>query len=476
MTENRKLAACTLAAIAAHAVIAVATLAWLGSFGDLDVGAVAWSHDFYFENASRALRGELPYRDFLFEYPVLSFPLFLIPRLLTSDFASYRIAFVVEMLLFDAAAVTLVARQVREDEGIERVTGRLAWYTAWFAILGPLVVGRFELAPMLLAFAAARWWFGRRSVLGGVAAGLGTLMKVFPGVVAALALVWEVSKRRREDGGSRTEDGVRRGSPDPAGRRRTEDGGSRIEDNARRGSPDPAGGPTEGLLRRLTQVRGTAAFLATLTVGLVFWFALGGRRVLDSLGYHADRGLEIGSLYAGGLLLWGTISGIEVPWVFNYRAHHVVPEWGARLAGLALPIQSAALLLVVGRFWRSSMSEGIRYAAAAVLAFIITGKVLSPQYLIWLFPFLAVLAGPTGRLARQIFLLGCLTTTLIYPGPGFPGILDHQAGAILLLNLRNVLLVWLLAILLFGPVVGGDPGGHVAARSESAQTVYAPAP
>jgi hypothetical protein len=217
-------------------------------------------------------------------------------------------------------------------------------------------------------------------------------------------------------------------------------------------------------------VRGTAAFLATLTVGLAFWFSLGGRRVLDSVGYHADRGVEIESLYAGGLLLWGTITGIEVPWVFNYRAHHVVPEWGARLAGLALPIQCAALLLVVGRFWRSSMSEGIRYAAAAVLAFIITGKVLSPQYLIWLFPFLTVLGGPTGRLARQIFLLCCLTTTLIYPGPGFPGILDHQAGAILLLNLRNVLLVWLLAILLFGPACSGGPA------DQPAQIAEAPAP
>jgi hypothetical protein len=97
------------------------------------------------------------------------------------------------------------------------------------------------------------------------------------------------------------------------------------------------------------------------------------------------------------------------------------------------------------------MTEGLRYSAAAVLAFIITGKVLSPQYLVWLFPFLAVLDGPSGRLARRLFLLGCVTTAMLYPGPGFVMALDHRAGAILLLNLRNILLVWLLAWLLFGP-------------------------
>ena len=36
---------------------------------------------------------------------------------------------------------------------------------------------------MLLAL-PPRWWFAGEIVLGGVAAGLGTLMKVFPGVVA----------------------------------------------------------------------------------------------------------------------------------------------------------------------------------------------------------------------------------------------------------------------------------------------------
>jgi len=172
--------------------------------------------------------------------------------------------------------------------------------------------------------------------------------------------------------------------------------------------------------------------------------------VLESLGYHSGRGLEIESLFGGLLFLVGTITGAKAPWVFDHNSYHVATEWGSGLCWLAFPLQAAALALVMWRFWRSGLADGLRLSAAAVLAFIVFGKVLSPQYLIWLFPFMAVLDGPTGSIARKIFLLGCVITLLLYPGPGFGMVLEHQAGAILLLNLRNALLVWMLAVLLYG--------------------------
>ena len=100
MTRGFKLIACILCAIAVHGVIFVATDAGLRAAnaalkarGPGDVGSVEWSHRYYYDYASEALAGKVPYRDFAFEYPVLSYPLFLIPRLLVSDFESYRFAF-----------------------------------------------------------------------------------------------------------------------------------------------------------------------------------------------------------------------------------------------------------------------------------------------------------------------------------------------------------------------------------------------
>jgi len=413
MTRGFKLIACILCAIAVHAVIFVATAAGLRAAnaalkhdGSADVGAVEWSHRYYYDYASEALSGKIPYRDFPFEYPLLSYPLFLIPRLLVSDFESYRFAFMGEMFLFDVAAIVLIARHGGPSAGTGTVARRLGWYTLYCFLLAPLVIGRFELAPMVLAFAATCWWFSGRAIRGGITAGLGTLMKIFPGVVAAPALVWEAARLRT------------------------------------------------------TRARGTAAFLVTLVVGLAFWFGLGGRRVLEPLGYHAGRGLEIESLFGATLFLAGTISGSKAPWVFDHNAYHLSSEWGARLALLTFPVQATALLVVMWAYRQSGMADGLRFSAAAVLAFIVFGKVLSPQYMIWLFPFMAVLGGRTGRVARQIFLMACVTTAMIYPGPGFPMVLDHQAGAMLLLNLRNGFLFWLLAMLTYCPAEELGPKSH----------------
>ena len=189
MTRGFKLTACTLSAIAVHAVIFVGTYAGLRAanaalkaYGPADVGSVEWSHRYYYDYASATLAGKIPYRDFAFEYPVLSYPLFLIPRLLVSDFESYRYAFVAEMFLFDVAAIVLIARHGGEPtNGSRMVARRQGWYTLYCFLLAPLVIGRFELAPMVLAFAAARWWFSDRAILGGITAGLGTLMKILSG-------------------------------------------------------------------------------------------------------------------------------------------------------------------------------------------------------------------------------------------------------------------------------------------------------
>ena len=127
----------------------------------------------------------------------------------------------------------------------------------------------------------------------------------------------------------------------------------------------------------------------------------------------------------------------------------------AILAGLctwaAHRLQAAALLLVMWRSWRSGMVDGIRYSAAAALAFIIFGKVLTFQYVIWLYPSVTVVEGRTGDLSAQTFLLGRLTTAFIYPGPEFGLLLDHQDEGVFLMNIRNALVLCLLGVLVYSP-------------------------
>jgi hypothetical protein len=401
MIGRRKLVVYTAATMPVHGLVVLVTSSPWFFFG---TGDVTSHHRFFFQYASRFLGGEIPYRDYVIEYPILAFVLFLIPRLATPRFRLYQLAFGLEMLLFDAVIVFLIALRVAREEGIERVPARLAWYTCFFISMCPLVIGRYDLAPAALGFAAAHWWFSGSNVKGGVAAGLGVLLKVFPGAVAAPALVQELAQWRA------------------------------------------------------TRARGMLAFLVTIAAGAVLWMAIGGQGVLDSFRYHGGRGLEVESLYAGVLFLYGLISGHKVPWVYDHFSFHVAPRWGARVVPLVLPIQAAALAVVMWRFWRSGMTDGVRYAGAAVLTFVVTGKVLSAQFLIWLFPFVAALGGALGPRVRRIFLLCCVATTLIYPVGMMGLILESYAAGVLLLNFRNAMLVGLLWLLLFGRERGRHDG------------------
>src|SRR5262249_19150687 len=154
------------------------------------------------------------------------------------------------------------------------------------------------------------------------------------------------------------------------------------------------------------------------------WLRLGGRGVAYSFRYHVERGLGIESLYAGILLLIGRLMGQPVRWSYDHSAIHLTTPWGDQLARLAMPLQIALILFVMWRYRRSGLEDRVRYAGASVLAFLSAGKILSPQFLIWLIPFVTVLGGETGRKARWVYLLACIATTIVYPLYGLKLILE----------------------------------------------------
>jgi hypothetical protein len=348
----------------------------------------------YFDYASSAIDGRVPYRDFPVEYPLGAVPVFLLPRLVAGSFGAYRVAFALEMLLADAVAVALVAWRVERREGMARVPGRLAWYSLFLLALGPLPVARFDLVPTALAFATALAWASGRAALGGVAAGVGLLVKLFPAAVLAPVLV-------------------------PA-----------VQDAARR--------------------RGLRAFGLTVAVGAVAWLGLGGAQVRSSLDYQLGRGLEIEAVAAGLLIVAARLGGADLAREFNHSSEELLAPGAAWAASLALPLQGLALLVVAARSRTAGRDDGLRSAAAAVLGLMVAGKVLSPQYLIWPIPFIAALEGRTGRWARPAFLACCLATSAVFPW-AWMGLIQFDPRAVGLLNARNALLLMLWGLLLFGP-------------------------
>jgi len=340
----------------------------------------------YRDYGVRTLGGEVPYRDFLVEYPIGALPLFIAPAVGAPGPIAYRWAFAAEMMLFDALLVWLVMKRGARTIGVGR---SLLWYTLMVAVLGALPIARFDLAASALAFASAMAWETGRGGLGGVLAGLGGLAKVYPLVVA---------------------------------------GPGWIADRGHR-------------------MRGFLAVVFTVAIGLAIWMAIGGSGVSRSLQYHSGRGLENECTYAGVLIAVGRSLGRPVSQDFNHSSVELIATGAGAAAKIAPLAQVAAMGLVLALLARGRPSGRRTMAAsgACILAFTVFGKVLSPQYLLWIIPFAAVLEGRSGRWARPIVLAACVFTTLVYFWAGV-GLIRYHPLAVAILNARNALLLAALAV------------------------------
>ena len=290
MTTRRQWLALVAAFGLLQGAIAVGSVVLPALSGDVGLEGIYFDVRVYHEHARKAVT-RVPYRDYVVEYPLLAFPIFYAPILITRDPTLFARLIGAEMLLANLACLGLVARHVGASAPARVVAGRLTWYTLAFAGLCPMLLARFDLVPTALAFAAALGWFGRRPILGGTLAALGALVKIFPALIAAPALLLA--------------------------------------------------------LRRPRLLRGHVAFALVLALGVFCWWSLGGDRVLRSIQFQTGRGLEVGSTYAGLLVPLGWLTGRPTAPTFDNNAMHLASPWSSRVASLVLPIQALALLLIL---------------------------------------------------------------------------------------------------------------------------------
>lgn len=210
-------------------------------------------------------------------------------------------------------------------------------------------------------------------------------------------------------------------------------------------------------VRVVVVVGAIGSLLAGVSLAVAGW-----GRLVSPLVWQSDRGLQIESVPATPAMLAWALNGSDH--VVSYTDYNAFEVEGRGVAALIAGSDLMTLLLVLAlvAMWVKAWRRGdvltgdavVWMCLAAVTAFMVSSKVLSPQYLLWLLPAaaagLAVAETPRGvrqlRWFAAVLLIATGVTHLIFP-VFYAGLVSHNPQSlwvVLLLVARNAMLVWLL--------------------------------
>ncbi len=306
---------------------------------------------------------EVPYRDFSLEYPPAALPMFVLPSFAPGS--DYRTAFETLVALCGVGIVALVVSAlVSVGATAERLYGAAAFVGLAPLALGPVILTRFDVWPALLSVGAvAALVAGRGRLAFGVLA-VAVAAKIYPVVLLPIALVYLA----RRHGGRETAIAL-------------------------------------------------AVFAGVLAVILLPFAVMDWHGLWSSVERQTGRPLQIESLGSAILLAAHRIGIYEPLAVSSFGSQNLA---GSLPDALATVLTSLQILAVVGIWLLFATRRGLREellagSAACVATFVALGKVVSPQFLIWLVPLAPLIAGRRGLAASGLLGLALVLTQLWFP-------------------------------------------------------------
>ena len=351
----------------------------------------------YHRYGNAMLDGQVPYRDFGVEYPPGALPVFAAPAIGHDGFSLYNREFQILMALCGIGALFAMTLALRSLAASAKRTAAALIFAAFAPlVLGSVILYRYDLWPAALAVGGLAAVLAGRGRLGFASLGLGIAAKVFPAVLIppAFAYVWRTRGRR------------------------------------------------EALL-----CLGTAAGVVAAVI--VPFLALAPHGVWDSVVRQATRPLQIESLASAVLLAAHHAGGLAITMDSSRGSQNLAGSLPDALGTAS----SVLLVLTLLGIW-SAAARGaatpdrlVRFSAASVVAFVSLGKVLSPQFLIWLIPLVPLVRGRRGLAASGLLGLALLLTQLWFP-IRYWDLVAFDALPSWLVLARDLVLLILLAVLL----------------------------
>jgi hypothetical protein len=408
-------------------VVAAALAVFLASWALLHVGF--YDRDqirdtpVYQGYGDRILDGEMPYRDFELEYPPGALPTFALPSLVAGegDESEFRRGF--ETLMWVSGAICLLG-VMSTLAALKASPRRLLAATGFVALaplaLGSVVLSRYDLWPAALTAIALALVVSGRERIGLGVLGIGAATKLYPALLAPLAVtyLWRRHGRR------------------------------------------------EALIG--------AAVFATAAAVVIYPFAvLSPDGVWEVLDRQMSRGLQIESLGSAVLFAAHHVGGLGIEMEASAGSQNLAGTAPDALAALHSIAQALAVVAVWIAFARGPVDRErlVRASALVVCAFVALGKVLSPQFLIWLIPLVPLVRGRRGLVASALLVVALVLTQLWFPYRYWDFALEFDQTTSWLVLGRDLVLLTVVAALAWPatrwPVRSAD-------RSEAAPRLEAP--
>ena len=292
--------------------------------------------------AHSVFAGHLPYRDFFMEYPPGALAVFLPPEVFGT--AHYNAAFKTLMTLCGVATIVVLAQLLlRFGATRGRLWTGLLLFAAAPVALGPISLNTYDAWPALLTVVALALLVEALPVVAFAVLGAAFAAKVYPIVLVppALVYVWRTAGRR-------------------------------------------------------AALWSLAAFATVAAVVIVPFLAFAPHGLAKSFRAQAARALQVESL--GGSLLGiadrlGWYGAHVVHRTGHAISYDLVGTLPRVLAGVSSFAQALAVLAVLWLYarGRDEPQRLVAAFAAAVAGFLAFTRFFSPQYLVWLVPFIVLL-------------------------------------------------------------------------------------
>lgn len=355
----------------------------------------------YFADATKFLSGQLPYRDFQLEYPPLALIFFVAPVWLLSwfgpsSFDVYALFFHGECFVLAAGTlwlISLIWPKIYPHANTKSWLYRMGLYVMGCLLFCLFLMQRFDIAAAFITLLAIYAFISEKPILAGLLLAIGTWVKLYPAVILPVLLIYLWQTRRDWRNALRL-------------------------------------AISFGLVNFL--LLGIALFVVPL------------RYLTTFLSYQSDRGVQTESLYASAIAIVRTLGLTTAKVVHSYGSFNFDSPLSPPLASLATILIVVGLLgLYVLAWWyfgkiqkAAELNKILQISVLAIFWFILANKVLSPQYLIWLLPFVAFWRG----FKSWGFLLILIVSFLPFPFSLGDIVLFNPFPYVVLL-IRNLLLL-----------------------------------